>query len=53
MEMFTMSTEDLNASPAPVEATEPKGAPKTQPAPPMLWMLLPVALLALLAYLSR
>ena len=53
MEMFTMSTEDLNASPVPVEATEPKGAPKTQPAPPMLWMLLPVALLALLAYLSR
>lgn len=48
-----MSTEDLNASAAPVEATEPKGAAKTHPAPPMLWMLLPVALLALLAFLSR
>lgn len=53
MEIFTMSTEDLNASSTPVEATEPKAAAKTHPAPPMLWMLLPVALLVLLAYLSR
>jgi hypothetical protein len=48
-----MPTEDLNASSASVEATEPNAAPKTHPAPPMLWMLLPVALLALLAFLSR
>jgi hypothetical protein len=48
-----MSTEDLNASSASVEATDPKAGPKTHPAPPMVWMLIPVALLALLAFLSR
>jgi hypothetical protein len=48
-----MSTEELNASAATVESTESKAAPKAHPAPPMLWMLIPVALLVLLAFLSR
>lgn len=56
MEIF-MSTEEFDASSASVAATpastESKAAVKTHPAPPMLWMLLPVALLALLAFLSR
>ena len=53
MEKF-MSTEDSDASADPHATKEPTlAAKKTHPAPPMLWMLLPVALLALLAFLSR
>lgn len=52
-----MPTEDFDASSVSVAATptsaESKAAVKTHPAPPMVWMLLPVALLALLAFLSR
>jgi len=47
-----MKAEDFDAS-AAAPAEQPKAAAKTHPAPPMLWMLLPVALLALLAFLSR
>jgi hypothetical protein len=53
MEFFCMSTNDLEVSPASVDSATNKAAAKSHPAPSMLWMLLPVALLALLAYLSR
>jgi hypothetical protein len=55
-----MPTEDFDAPSKAVAAKaidpseETNGAAKSaHPAPPMLWMLLPVALLALLAFLSR
>ena len=48
-----MSNEDLDASSARIDTVANNPVPKTHPAPPMLWMLLPVALLALLAFLSR
>jgi hypothetical protein len=48
-----MSTNDLQASSPSVDSATNKAAPKSHPAPSMLWMLLPVVLLALLAYLSR
>ncbi len=48
-----MSTEDLDTSSPNVDSAPSKPVPKTHPAPPMLWMLLPVALLALMAFLSR
>jgi hypothetical protein len=54
-----MSTNDLDASSRAVDPnvsspdSKDKAAEKTHPAPPMVWMLLPVALLALLAFLSR
>jgi len=49
-----MSSNDLNASSSNVDSTRSKPAePKTHPAPSMLWMLLPVALLGLLAFISR
>ncbi|HET7542557.1 MAG TPA: hypothetical protein VFK05_21955 [Polyangiaceae bacterium] len=52
-----MQTRDLDTS-APAVApstphTDTKPAVKTHPAPPMIWLLLPVALLALLTFLSR
>jgi hypothetical protein len=48
-----MSTKDFDASSAKGDAPVEKVEAQAQPAPPMLWMLLPVALLALLAFLSR
>lgn len=48
-----MSTKELDASSRNVDSTASKPAPKTHPAPSMVWMVLPVALLALLAFLSR
>jgi len=49
-----MSTKNLEASSANVDSAANKAAAKSShPAPSMIWMLLPVALLALLAYLSR
>jgi len=48
-----MSNEDLDASTARMDSVTEKPVLKTHPAPHMLWMLLPVALLALLAFLSR
>jgi hypothetical protein len=53
MEIVVMSNKDRDASSATIESTPEKSAHKTHPAPPMVWMLLPVALLALLAFLSR
>jgi hypothetical protein len=53
MERFSMSTKDFDASSPSADGAANKPAPKTHPAPHMLWMLLPVALLALLAFLSR
>jgi len=53
MESVLMPTDNIDASSASVDSTESKVAPKTHPAPSMLWMLLPVGLLALLAFLSR
>ena len=50
---ITMSTKDLEVTPPNADSASGKPAPKAHPAPPMLWMLLPVALLALLAFLSR
>jgi hypothetical protein len=48
-----MSTDEKNeqSSKAP-EARSGSGS-ELQPAPPMAWLLLPIALLALLAFLSR
>jgi len=48
-----MSNENLDASAANVDSVAEKPAVKTHPAPTMVWMLLPIALLALLAFLSR
>ena len=48
-----MSTKNLEASSANGDSAANKAAAKSAPAPSMIWMLLPVALLALLAYLSR
>lgn len=53
MESVLMPTDNIDASSASVDSSESKVAPKTHPAPSMLWMLLPVGLLALLAFLSR
>jgi len=53
MEIFVMSTNDLESSSSSVDPTASKPAATKHPAPSMIWMLLPVALLALLAYLSR
>jgi len=50
---ITMSTKDLEASAPNADSATSKQAPKAHPAPSMLWMLLPVGLLALLAFLSR
>jgi hypothetical protein len=47
-----MSTQDEKAtSVAPADVTPHKAEPL--PKPPMLWLLIPTALLALLAFLSR
>jgi hypothetical protein len=50
-----MPTEDFDASTPQIDSNpEPRpGAKNTHPAPSMVWMLLPIALLALLAFLSR
>ena len=48
-----MSNEDLDASSANIEAAPTKSETKPHPAPSMVWMLIPVALLGLLAFLSR
>jgi len=48
-----MSSNDLDASKSNVDSPDKSTAPKTHPAPSMLWLLLPVALLALLAFVSR
>ena len=46
-----MSIEHKNALANSGGSAEPK--PQVHPAPGFVWMILPVALLALLAYLSR
>jgi hypothetical protein len=47
-----MSTQDNEATPvATADVTPHKAEPL--PRPPMLWLLIPAALLALLAFLSR
>ena len=46
-----MSTEKEDTAPANVTLREAEAEP--MPTPPMLWLLVPVALLALLAFLSR
>jgi hypothetical protein len=47
-----MSTQDEEeASVAPADATPHEG--DALPKPPMLWLLIPAALVALLAFLSR
>ncbi|HEY0468668.1 MAG TPA: hypothetical protein VGC79_30950 [Polyangiaceae bacterium] len=48
-----MSAKDREVSSVNVDSAAHEAGPKKHPAPPMLWMLLPVALLALLAFLSR
>jgi hypothetical protein len=48
-----MSTKDLDASSRNVDPSLTKPALKPHPAPSMLWLMLPVALLALLVFLSR
>jgi len=54
-----MQTRHAEASAEAIEpalTTDPKetkAAANVQPAPSMIWMLLPIALLALLAFLSR
>jgi len=53
MESVVMPTENIDASSATADSTESKAAAKTHPAPSMLWMLLPIAFLGLLAFLSR
>jgi len=60
MDFFVMSTNDrvvtsrtADSTPPSAESTPGAAVPSKHPAPPMLWMLLPVALLLLLAYLSR
>jgi hypothetical protein len=44
---------DDSVSSAPASVTPRPGKPDPLPSPPMLWLLVPVALLALLAFLSR
>ena len=44
---------DDSVSAAPAKPTPGPGKPDPLPRPPMLWLLVPVALLALLAFLSR
>lgn len=53
MESVVMPNENIDASSAGADSTESKAAVKTHPAPSMLWMLVPVAFLALLVFLSR
>jgi hypothetical protein len=48
-----MSTKDFDASSPKIDESPQKPAPKAHPAPSMLWMLLPLGLLALLTFLSR
>jgi len=48
-----MSTEEFDTSAKNVEPAARESAFKTHPAPSMLWMLLPIALLAVMAFLSR
>jgi hypothetical protein len=50
-----MPTKDFDASSPNADSSASKSAPKPNaaPAPSMLWMLLPVALLLVLAFLSR
>jgi hypothetical protein len=48
-----MSTEDLDASSPKGDSAASKAEPTTHPAPSMLWLLVPVALLGLLVFLSR
>ena len=51
MEFVYMSTENPNALPSTAGSEASK--PKLHPAPSFVWMVIPVALLALLAFLSR
>jgi hypothetical protein len=53
MEFIVMSTKDFDASSRNADSSASKPAPKPHAAPSMLWLLLPVALLALLTFLSR
>jgi len=48
-----MPTKDFDASAPNADSATGKPTTQAHPAPSMLWMLLPVGLLALLAFLSR
>ena len=49
--MSIKNNDSVSATPAQV--TPGPGKPDPLPSPPVLWLLVPVALLALLAFLSR